>query len=335
MGRPRSHAVFSGPSENDLAAAGFAVPRTQGIPLPHADVDEQAWLGARRGGIGASELGSVLGVPGAYGSPFSVWWSKTLGWESERSEVMKIGSMLEQTIGTLFAERRPDLFVARPAHRLWMHHSIAWMLCSPDFVACDADGNLYPVECKSDDGPSWGPQPYGDDRIPARHLVQIRVQCHVLGARSGFLVRMAGKKLSVYEVHGPDAVEVGAWIMHGNLFMASIETGVSPDPDGHKETTAALQRLYPAPQEDPDKPERATVSVSRELADEWRAARLLKEKAERDWALAQNRMRDALQRARYAEDPDGNRLAERQVYKRSDYHVAAGTVDRLLFKADR
>lgn len=331
MGRPRSRPVFSAQSEETLQAGGWVLPVTCGIPIVRADQDEESWLLARRHGIGASELASVLGVAGAYGSPFSVWWAKVQGWSSERTNEMKIGSMLEQTIGTLFADERPDLFVARPAHRLWQHPSVNWMLASPDFVASDEDGHLWPVECKSDDGPSWGK---AGERIPARHTIQIRAQCAVLGAASGFLVRMAGKKLSIYEVIAPDAVEFGAWVMHGNTFMSSIEMGISPDPDGHGETTDALKRLYPAPADDLSL-DKVTAVVSRELADEWRAARLLLDKASADWALAQNRMRDALQGARYAESPDGQRLAERQVYKRSAYEVAAGVVDRLLFKGDR
>lgn len=327
--------ILAESAEVVLRGDGWTLPRTRGVPVKQADQDEEAWLACRRAGIGASEMASILGVPGAYHSQFSLWWAKHEQWTSERNFNMKVGSRLEQPIATLFADERPDLFVARPAHRLWQHPEIDWMLASPDFVACNSDGECFPVECKSDEGPSWGKPSQPDTlNIPAKHLVQTRVQCEVLGAPYGFLVRLSGKRLSIYTVHRADAVEVGAWIMHGNAFMASLALGVSPDVDGHDETAQALQRLYPAPTDSPDE-ERNTIVLDEALALEWQAANLAKVEAERRFKLAQNRIRDALMGARYGDDQAGRRLVERQVYKRSEYTVAAGQVDRLLYKGPK
>lgn len=325
MTRPKRQWPITEDSQRLLLDAGYNLPTTTGRAVPQADRSEADWLEARRGGIGASEMASVLGVDGAYGSLFSVWWAKHLKWESQRTDAMKIGSMLEKTIGTLFAEQRPDLFVCRPAHRLWRHHDVEWLLASPDFVAVGRDGTLYPVECKSDEGTSWGAQ---GERAPLKHRIQLGVQCAVLGCSSGFLVRLAGKKFNVYDVPGPDAVEVDAWVMHGGSFMSSLAMGISPEPDGHKATSQALIDLYPIADLAADDPA-LTVTVPDELAARVRAAADRRAAALAEYETAMNLLRHEMQRAKYAEDTAGRRVASRISYKRDAYAVAACQIDQI------
>lgn len=325
------------------------------VPVIGHDAPESEWLAARRAGIGASEIASVCNVPGAFSSPFALWWAKRLGWETERTLAMRVGQLLEEPIGILFAEQYPGITLVRPLDRLYRHPDHAWMLASPDFLAveecgvcmgrgyrfpvypgqggtsgpmeqfvCDncsgAGGWIEPVECKSDEGKDWGDTP------PLKHVMQTWQQGRVFGARRGHLVRLAAKRLSAYIVDPDD----GAWaeiVALGAAFAARVESGEAPDVDGHDATEDALRRLFPAPVEPTDP--RAEVTVRQMLLAEFRAAHEARATANARFDEVRNRVREAMGDARFAVDLDGRRSVEHRQYKRSGYVVAPTVIDEI------
>lgn len=72
---------------------------------PHLDHD--LWLKARLKSIGASEAGSVLGVPDAYETPLQVWGRKVgrLPMSSEPTQAMEWGNRLEPVIAKAYEEK--------------------------------------------------------------------------------------------------------------------------------------------------------------------------------------------------------------------------------------
>ncbi len=68
--------------------------------------DRRAWLLERRQGVGASDVASIGGVPGAYGSPYSVWADKCsllpLDEELDADDVRSFGRDLEPLIAARF-----------------------------------------------------------------------------------------------------------------------------------------------------------------------------------------------------------------------------------------
>jgi len=69
--------------------------------------DKNAWLKARQETIGASEAGSVLGVPDAHESPLQVWGRKVgkIAPFAEPTEAMLMGNRLEPVIAEIYSER--------------------------------------------------------------------------------------------------------------------------------------------------------------------------------------------------------------------------------------
>jgi hypothetical protein len=350
MAKPKLIHPLSKEDDDACMARWRRTPRTRGVKLLDTDATDEQWHLARRAGIGASELASVLGVPGAYSSPFAVWWAKRLGWESGRTDAMHIGSKMEPLIGELFFERRPDIMLCRPDGRLWRHYQHDWMLATPDFLAVvehDGDVTIEPVECKSDEGGhGWGKP--GTDQIPAKHRVQLLVQCAVLGAARGHLVRLAHKRLTVYTVEALDETitkptdpagldewtptEFEVWTDAGSKFMGSLLVATPPDPDEHKATEAALQLLYPAVDVDDDG-EPVLAYVDDDLADEFLNAHDALAAATARFARARNVMRDRIGRAgRLARASNEALVAERRFYKRDGYSVGPAVVDELRRK---
>lgn len=335
--------LTNGDAKKAVARFGRS-PRVPGVPLLPVGPAEDVWLAARRAGpdgyrVGASELAAVLGIS-PYASPFSLWWSKQDGWDAEpASRRQRYGHAVEDGIAGLFAEDRPELLVCRPGAGLWGHPVERWLVATPDFlaVASDADPgwrddatgltsgplpgvHVEPVECKSDDGgKGWGKP--GTDQVPPHHRVQLLVQCEILGAPRGWLVRK--EHAYVVEYDAAARTEMAAWLAEGRSFVVSLETGISPDIDGHDATTDTLTQLHPAVEEGAEEP------IPAALAAEFRAALDALDAAKDRAEEAKNRLRDRMGAAQFAVDADGRRLAQRLIYKRRAYEVPAGMVDQI------
>jgi predicted phage-related endonuclease len=311
-------------------------PRTHAVRLLGADASEEQWLQARLAGIGASEMASVLDVPGAYRSRYALWWAKVEGWTEADSFEMKVGRKLEPVIGELFAEERPDLLVCRPNGRLWRHPVHEWMLATPDFLAATEAGTVEPVECKSDEGGhGWG-QP-GTDQVPYRHAVQIVQQMLVMGAVRGHLVRLAGKRMARYTLNLDTELGTAevpeSWVKAAEAFLASLELGTPPDPDASDSTLDTLLRLYPAVDPPDDDGNEPLAFLDDALLDELAAAKVALGEAEARFKTADHMVRDQMGAAKYAcRRTTGAVVATRVQYKRAGYEVAPSTVDQLRVK---
>lgn len=297
----------------------------------------QQWIALRRTGIGASEVATVNGIPGAYGSPFALWWDKRAGLrvESGNEDIMVMGTRLEAIIGETWQERNPDALLVRPGAGLYRHPSLSWLMATPDFIAVymtpgDPWPTIAPVECKAyEGGKGWG-EP-GTDQVPLHIKVQVLMQIDVLGATRGYVARMQGKRITLYTIdaypgdEGVTRALIHKWQQAAHAFVASLQPGndVPPQIDGSDATSKVLAERYADLHED----ERAMVSA--DMA--FRYTTSLREVADATERLerVKNEMREAMQKAAYATDPDGRLIAQRRRYKRRAFTVAAGEVDGI------
>ena len=324
-----------------VARFGYA-PRVAGVPLLPPDASEAAWLAARRPLVTASEVASVLGVEGAHGSPFSLWWQKQPDWPGVPvTPNMHIGRKLEAVIGELWEEAHPEAALYRPGAALWAHPVERWLGATPDYLSVwptiedghgDADEDerpsgvrVEPVECKSDEGgKGWG-EP-GTDQVPRHHLCQVLTQCIVLGVPRGRVMRLSGKRTAEYIVHVDSHPDLVADIVtKGRAFWAALESGVTPDIDESEATARTLVDLYPAYIEG------TSEFIPDELAKAYQDAKAAVKDAKALEAYAANRIRDILGRAdaQYAVTEDGRRIAARSHYKRRGYTVPPAEIDQL------
>lgn len=326
--------LTSGDARKAVARFGVS-PRTAAIPLLPAKADEADWLAARRrdanGGwrIGASELAAVLGIS-PHASPFSLWWSKQDSWVApESTRQQSIGHLMEPLIGQLWAEAHPEMLLCRPGFGLFGHPEHRWLVCTPDFLAVRTDDLadrvcVEPVECKSDDGgKGWGAP--GTDEVPEHHRVQVYVQCEVLGAPRGHLMRLAGKRPAAYVLPYDETAraEMDSWLRLGRRFIETLRDGEPPEPDGHDATTRTLTELHPAYVEG------STRLLPVALIGEYRRLHALLDTVKSQFAAAQNEVRQRLGDAQIGIDPAGNQVVKRLTYKRRGYEVGPSMVDQL------
>jgi predicted phage-related endonuclease len=310
-----------------------AVPKSSALQLLPSTATGEQWRAARRERLGASELPTVLGVPGAYGSPFQLWWAKRSGWDVEGTEEMSMGLRLEPVIGEVWAERNPEAMLFRPGAALFGHPTLPWVCCTPDYLAVRRGvvehgpvvrGEVIaePVECKAyEGGKGWGEK--GTDQVPPHIAVQVRVQCAILGARQGHVVRMQGKRITTYTV--PAQPLTVAELGQGEAFVRSLSTGEPPALDSLRATEEALTRIYADLDEDAVADVPLSVAVEYTLA--LRGARV----AEARKQEAVNRLRAAMGVAATAR-ADGLEIATRRVGKRAGYTVPSQTIDAIYPK---
>jgi predicted phage-related endonuclease len=317
------------------------VPRTAARPVLKRGATESEWLAARRrdGGrwrIGASELAAVAGCS-PHTSAFSLWWAKQDTWvHPEANTAMVVGHKLEDVIGGLWAETHPEMLLFRPGSALYGHPDPVhdWLVCTPDFLAVrdvreieTGAGPLLviePVECKSDEGgKGWGKP--GTDEVPEHHRIQVYVQCEVLGAKRGHLMRLAGKRPAAYVL--PYDREARAFmadlLAQGAAFIQSLADDIPPDLDGHKATTEALQTIHGAYVEG------KTVTLPGALIAEFQLAHDQLDTAKAELDESKNRIRQALADAQLGTDAAGSKVVKRNIYKRRGYEVGPAMVDEL------
>ena len=130
------------------------------------------WLAWRRDGLGGSDVAAILGIEGAYSSPWDVWLSK-MGDHEERpgNAAMSIGSRLEAPILDYAEEHLGQL--ARDVRI--EHPAEPWRRGTVDALRMLEGQNVVVVEAKMDGGYSW-------DEIPEHYKCQVLWYACILDA---------------------------------------------------------------------------------------------------------------------------------------------------------
>jgi len=307
-----------------------------------AETGREAWLAARRKGIGASEIAAVLGIS-PWESPFSLYWRKVNGWDYEPSAEMEWGTRLEPAIAAKYADAHPDVYVE--TGQLAVSGYGSWMLATPDRLigpACQhPSGNMYQNHCcdcmntgmagppeavlelktaHSADG--WGEPDTAE--IPVYYRAQVQWQMLVLGVQYAELaVLIGGSDYREYRVRRDDK-DIAVMVEHGRRFMARIEAGDPPPLDDHHATVTTLKRLHP------DLTDDAPAEVPADLAAGVRRARHMKALSEALCDRYEARLRDAMGSARRAVS-GGVAVASRSIYDVAESMRRGYTVDKLNY----
>lgn len=105
------------------------------------------WLKEREYGIGASEVGAILGLS-PFETPFSLWLKKTKQVEREpENQAMKMGHLLEPVVAQLWEEATGEKVIkASAADIIYVHPDYDYMRATPDRVV---RGRKKLLECKT------------------------------------------------------------------------------------------------------------------------------------------------------------------------------------------
>lgn len=297
-----------------------------------AGPDNPVWHELRRTAVTASEIAAVLGIS-PWESPFSLYWRKVNGWQTEATEGMSTGTRLEPAIADWWADTQDpheNLAVVRAG--LYAHPDRPWQLATPDrliclpcpecdgagtyaspggrltFVCPDCEGKAGPLvallECKwtgSWDG--WGDP--GTDDIPVYYRAQGLQQADVLGVDEVHFAVLGPGGFRAYLVRR-DERDLRVMRTAGEAFAARLAAEDPPDVDEHTATLATLKRLHPDLVDE-------EAEISPATAAGYRRARALKQAAERLCGRFEARLRAEMADRRVAVH-DGAKVATRSIY---------------------
>ena len=133
----------------------------------------EEWLRSRKEGIGASEVGAIIGVS-PFDSPFSIWLKKTGQVEPEpENEAMLMGHLLEDAVAKRWEiETGQKVIKASAADIIYVHPKYPHMRVTPDRIA---KGRKKLLECKTT------VMPVDENNLPPHWVAQVTYQMYVTG----------------------------------------------------------------------------------------------------------------------------------------------------------
>jgi putative phage-type endonuclease len=280
---------------------------------------EAEWLEARRKGVTASEIATVMGLS-PWDSPYALYHRK-LGILPAQADApaLERGRDLEPVIVRKFSEAHPEMLVTGTGRDLYASSERPWQLATPDrlininrihpwLVITGAEGSL--LEAKSDAGSDeWG-EP-GTDEIPVQYRAQAIWQADVMRVRRVRVACLRVKEWDVreYVVEMDDAAREDLELMLAAArdFLDMIDRRETPDVDYRPATAKALRDLYPGE-------DGGDVPVGRSLRIQYDAAVRRFKAAERRKDEMANRVLQAIGNGRRAvDDRTGEPIATRSV----------------------
>lgn len=302
------------------------------------------WYEQRRRGIGASEIAAVLGIS-PWESPFSLYWRKANGWETDPTAEMSDGQRLEPVIANWWTETwDPNENLAVVPCGLVAHPERPWQLATPDrtiheichtcevrapeWYGCSDCMNtqlgsppLAVLECKyvahSWDG--WGEA--GTDQIPVHHRAQVLWQCDVVGVDQWYLAAFGPGGFRPY-LGRSDERDLAVMREYGRRFMDRLESGDPPPIDEHTATLATLKQLHPDLREE-------TAVVPEDVAEGYLRAVRMQRLAQRLVDRYEVQVRAWAGSARRIESWSGRKIATHVITD-----VAESTVTRAAHRRD-
>jgi putative phage-type endonuclease len=196
----------------------------------------EAWLAARRGGIGSSDIAMIAGES-PYRSALELWAEKTgrvvAEPDAETAELFEIGHLMEPPLRAIY-ERRTGRHVTRMP-RMLAHAEIPWAFASLDGRAPVRRA----VEAKWSNATRW----HGEG-IPDDVLCQVQWQLFVTGWDVADVVALVGRSPRVVEVPR-DQTFIDNLYRLAVEFQGDVDSDTPPEPDGSESARKTIARLHP------------------------------------------------------------------------------------------
>ena len=197
----------------------------------------QEWHDLRNepGVIGGSDIAACAGLS-QWTSAITLWAKKTgqIPDEVTPNMSMKLGTILEAPILSLFADEHPELEIYETG--TWANKDNPWARSNPDGLYKDADGNWGIVEVKfSRDYWSGVPQSY---------RAQVLWYMKVFGIRQAKLVALAGSSYMEFDIEWDEFEAQTLWDAALRFRQACLDMKM-PYWDGSNSTLETIRALSP------------------------------------------------------------------------------------------
>jgi putative phage-type endonuclease len=207
-----------------------------------------AWLARRVHGLGASDAPVILGLS-KYRSPFQLYHEK-LGLaaaDPAESEAAEWGLTLEAPLSARFERETGRLTMTPPAHMIYQHNTIDWLLASIDRWqhAIGPSGvpieGWSPLELKTS---NWALDKDWKEEAPLAYQVQLQHQLAVSGASMGSIAGLIGGQKFIWTDIQRDDAFIDILLAEEAKFWQRLLDHDTPPVDASEQTKQTLKRLY-------------------------------------------------------------------------------------------
>lgn len=222
--------------------------------IPTKDMSRGEWLSERRGSIGGSDAGAILGL-NPYRSPYTVWAEKTGRLpEQEDNEAMRQGRDLEAYVANRFVEKSGKRverynYLLRNSEAPHLHANIDRRVI----------GERSGLECKTASALSL--KKYAGGQFPESYYVQCVAYLAVTGWERWYLaVLVLNKAFYIYQLttipndNKPDWCESSVFVSPQEIdvlrtfvfdfWTSYIIPDIPPPPDGSENTTETMNTIF-------------------------------------------------------------------------------------------
>jgi putative phage-type endonuclease len=197
----------------------------------------QEWHDLRNepGSVGGSDIAAIAGLS-SWESCITKWAKKTgqIPDEVTPNMSMKLGTILEAPILSLFADEHPELEIYETG--TWANKENPWARSNPDGLYKDADGNWGIIEVKfSRDYWSGVPQAY---------RAQVLWYMRIFGIKQAKLVALAGSSYMEFDIEWDEFEAQTLWDAAVRFRQACLDMKM-PYWDGSNSTLETIRALSP------------------------------------------------------------------------------------------
>ena len=204
------------------------------------EITHEAWLAARRKGIGGSDAAAVCGLS-RYSSALDIWLQKT-GRKpaTPDNEAMHWGRLLEPVVRAEFV-RRTGLTVKECPY-LMAHKDYPFMLANVDGIVSEKDGTKAVLEIKTTN--SFTTAKDSEDGLPVEWYCQIQHYLAVTGLSKAYVVVLIGGNKLQWQIVDRDEETIQTIVaLESHFWHEYVLKDVPPPVDANSGDALAL--LYP------------------------------------------------------------------------------------------
>ena len=201
--------------------------------------DREEWLSIRKGYIGGSDAGAVVGL-NPYKSAYTLWAEKTGKIpEFEGNLITEVGSYLEEFVAQMFMSKGGK--AVRRKNRVIVNEDYPWACADLDRMVV---GEKAFLECKTTNSPV-AMKKFKNGEYPESWYVQMTHYLAVTGLEKAYLaVLVECRDFKIFELQR-DEEEIKALMEAEKDFWNLVQTNVAPAADCLKSTSDTLTTLYP------------------------------------------------------------------------------------------
>lgn len=204
----------------------MAVEKAASTPIIHT---REEWLERRTRGIGASDVGAILGLS-KWRDHLEVWAAKTGRAERRDPSLrMRLGTALEPFIAEEF-ERETQMRLLDPGpFTVYQDRQNPHWFCTPDRLL--AQDSRTPVELKSVH--PFQAEDWAAPWAPLEYQAQLQFQIHILGAEHGYLAGLLDDEIAVRHFKRNEKF-LSVMLARLDEFWCYVEQDEEPPPDWNR-----------------------------------------------------------------------------------------------------